>query len=149
VIGSSASFNATTSGAEPIYFLWYHTNLSTNTTAFPAQTTGLLAVTNIQTTDFGSYVVVVSNSLGAASSRTAALTVAKSPLITQPRQSGSTLIFHFQSEIGPTYVVQYKDDLNQPLWETLTSYHGDGSQLPVTDNVSATNQSRFYRIHLQ
>jgi hypothetical protein len=56
----------------------------------------------------------------------------------------------FTTQTGISYAVQYKDNLNVTLWNTLTNIAGDGTLKSFADPgpVSATG-NRFYRISAQ
>ena len=58
--------------------------------------------------------------------------------------------FHFtvDTEIGYTYVVEYKNDLNDASWITLTSAPGTGGPTLLYDS-EASAQMRFYRVRRQ
>jgi hypothetical protein len=78
--GQSASFSVLASGTAPLGYQWY-----LNGTALSGDTAAALNLSNVQTTDAGSYTVVVSNSGGSVTSSAATLTVYVPPTIsTQP-----------------------------------------------------------------
>ena len=52
------------------------------------------------------------------------------------------------TEVGPTYVLEYKNDLEDPSWNVLTTIAGTGSPIPITDN-GLTNTTRFYRVQVR
>ena len=57
---------------------------------------------------------------------------------------GADFIFSFDTVEGLDYVVQYKDDLSDPVWQVLQTVPGDGANKTVTNSTSAISQ-RFYR----
>ena len=68
-------FFITTAGAQPMSYQWLR-----NGTAIPGATSASLAITNLQASDSGStFKVIVTNSLGAATSSVATLTVTSPP----------------------------------------------------------------------
>ena len=67
--------------------------------------------------------------------------------VTQPRLSGATLSFSFNTTFGLTYVVQESDSLNPPYWRTLREFAGDGTNKTVSD--PSTQSQRYYRILIQ
>ena len=69
VLGGSAAFAVLAKGTEPIAYQWRF-----NGSDLPGATASPLTITNVQWTNTGAYDVVVSNSLGAATSTTATLT---------------------------------------------------------------------------
>jgi hypothetical protein len=77
----SASFSVVATGTGQLNYQW-----SLNGSDLPGATASTLVLTNVQTTDAGSYTVVVTNSWGSVTSELAALTVLVPPTIaTQPQ----------------------------------------------------------------
>jgi hypothetical protein len=70
-LGTDASFSVTAIGTAPLSYTWY---FNTNT-IIAGQNTANLLVPAVQLTNAGTYRVVVSNSLGAATSQVAPLTI--------------------------------------------------------------------------
>lgn len=68
--GSTASFSVAATGTAPLFYQW-----SRDGGALPAQTNASLVLTNVQSTQAGTYRVTVSNSAGVATSLAATLTV--------------------------------------------------------------------------
>lgn len=64
-----------------------------------------------------------------------------------PSLSGSKMNLSFPTQTGFIYSVQYKTNLTQALWNTLTTTNGTGVNAVVTDSTSG-NQ-RFYRLSVQ
>ena len=71
MVGQDSTFTVSASGSAPLAYQWYY---NTNT-PLPAGTNSSLLVANAQTNDAGAYLVIVSNSLGSATSTVATLTV--------------------------------------------------------------------------
>jgi PKD repeat protein len=61
---------------------------------------------------------------------------------------GADFIFSFDTVAGLTYVVQYKDDLNDPVWQVLQTVSGDGTTQTLTNSLSTVSQ-RFYRLSVE
>ena len=76
------------------------------------------------------------------------LTLAVSPLITSLSLNSETFMLTVPTEVGPTYVVEYKDSLEGSWWNVLTTITGTGSPVPITDN-GLTNTTRFYRVRVR
>jgi T5SS/PEP-CTERM-associated repeat protein len=70
------------------------------------------------------------------------------PAMVNPQYTGTTMSFSFQTQVGPSYVVEFKDALTDAQWSMLETRVGDGSVITVTDPV-AVGTSRFYRIRVQ
>lgn len=71
IVGETATFSVTASGYAPLRYQWY---FNTNT-PLANETNNTLTITAAQTNQAGSYSVVVTNSVGAATSAVAKLTV--------------------------------------------------------------------------
>jgi hypothetical protein len=59
--------------------------------------------------------------------------------------TGTTLNLSFPSVTGYGYTVQYKNNITDATWTTLTTRSGTGSIITVTDSTSS-NAHRFYRV---
>ena len=72
--GQSASFSVIAAGTSPLSYQWY-----LGTTAITGATGTTLSLSNVLTTDAGTYFVTVSNSLGSVNSNSVTLTVNAAP----------------------------------------------------------------------
>jgi hypothetical protein len=61
--------------------------------------------------------------------------------------SGSGFSLSFPTESGLVYTVQYKNNLTDAAWQTLTAVNGTGSTVTITDSAAPTH--RFYRLSIQ
>jgi len=68
--------------------------------------------------------------------------------IATPVFNSGTFELHFDTEFGPTYAVEYKETLDDPVWIELTATNGTGGPQTITDN-GVTNAVRFYRLHVR
>jgi len=141
--GASVSLCVEAAGTPPLSYQWRH--FSTN---LPSATNVVLALSNIKLNDAGDYRVVITNSAGSITSAAAMLSLAASPVINSLSFNSSTYRLTVPTEVGPTYVVEYKDDLEDPSWRVLTTIVGTGLPIPITDN-GLTNTARFYRVRVQ
>jgi hypothetical protein len=94
VAGTTASFTAMASGSAPLSYQWLF-----NSAPLASGTSSILSLPNVQPADAGSYSVVVTNTLGSATSGVAMLTVTIPPTIgTQPQSqtniAGTTALFY-------------------------------------------------------
>ena len=103
---------------------------------------------NLQPVNFADYTVLVTNAGGSVLSATARLSIAVSPMIVSPNFNSGSFRLTFPTELGPTYEVEYKQDLNAPSWQLLTNVIGTGSPLTIT-NSSGTSATKFYRIKVR
>jgi len=71
--------------------------------------------------------------------------VAFSPAVTAS-VSGGNLHMAFSTQNGFTYTVQYKTNLTDSVWQTLSSVSGNGSAQTIPD--ATTQKSRFYRLYV-
>jgi hypothetical protein len=76
--GNNASFSIAATGTPPLRYQWFF-----NTTGIPTATNSTLLLTNVRSTNQGTYRCVVSNATGFATSAGATLTVLTPPSITQ------------------------------------------------------------------
>ncbi|HOC57775.1 MAG TPA: choice-of-anchor Q domain-containing protein, partial [Verrucomicrobiota bacterium] len=73
-VGDTATFTVTASGTPPLFYQWRF-----NGTDLAGQTTTALSLSNVQTTQAGSYTVVVTNAAGSVTSAAGVLTVVLPP----------------------------------------------------------------------
>ena len=143
VLGGTAQFSVEVSGNTNLTYQWQH-----ETTNLVSQTNAVLSLTNVQTSDFGGYQVLVTNSDGSATSDVAYLTQAVQPSLSLSKISHGTGYLTFSTQFGPVYALDYKINLKDPAWQEITNLNGTGSPMTVTDN-SMTNSTRFYRVQVQ
>jgi len=67
------------------------------------------------------------------------------PLILLPTLAGNSFFFSFETVSGKMYDIQFKVTLDDPAWQTLASYPGQGTVLFHT-NDAISNPQRFYRL---
>jgi hypothetical protein len=86
ISGAQAVFTVSASGTAPLSYQWQFNGANlANGGRIAGATTNLLTLTSAQTTDAGSYRVIVSNNSGSVTSQVAVLTVtAGAPSITEP-----------------------------------------------------------------
>ena len=70
------------------------------------------------------------------------------PLIIAPVITGADLLFTFETISGKVYAIEYKDSLDDPVWQLLQSVTGDGNPHTITAPTSAASQ-RFFRLRVQ
>ena len=76
-VGSSITFTCAATGYAPFSYQWQFGSV-----IFPAPTDSCLTLTNVQLTDAGSYICVVSNAAGTVISSAAVMTIEAPPVIT-------------------------------------------------------------------
>ncbi len=124
-------------GAPPLVYQW-----QLNGTNVDGATNALLNLTNIQPMDSGSYVLMVSNSLGVAVSSNAVLTVLTNPptIVIQPTNQfvtmGSNITFSVAAGAGPIP--------NFYQWQfNGTNINGATNAVLALTNVQMTNQGNY------
>jgi Leucine-rich repeat (LRR) protein len=106
-IGGTAAFTVTATGVTPLFYQW-----RLNGTNLAGATTNTLTIANAQSTNSGDYTVVVTNSLGSATSAVATLVVLTVPSIAgQPASrtnlAGTTATFNVTANGSPPLSYQW------------------------------------------
>ena len=141
--GAAVSFSVAAKGLAPLAYQWQQ-----NGAPLAGQTKASLTVSNVQPADFSGYTVGITNTDGGVLSAVATLTLAASPVINSVDFNSSTFMLSVPTEVGPVYVVEYKNDLEDPSWSVLATLSGTGASIPITDN-GLTNTTRFYRVRVR
>jgi hypothetical protein len=68
--------------------------------------------------------------------------------IVDPRIQNGKPMFTVQSQVGLRYLLQWKTNLDDLTWTTLSITSGDGQTLTLTDSSSSAPR-RFYRVEVQ
>ena len=71
------------------------------------------------------------------------------PLLPLPVCSSGEWSLSFATVPGRTYLIQYTDDLADPVWWKLGSITGDGTMHTITDVPEPEVRQRFYRVKVQ
>jgi len=75
------------------------------------------------------------------------IVIAASPYFSvTPSLSGTTLSLSFPTVSGYAYTVQYKNNLTDTAWQTLSTVPGTGSTATATDTTGGAGAHRFYRV---
>lgn len=143
---SNATFTVGASGTAPLSYQWrFNTN-----TILAGATTASLTITNAQSTNAGSYTVIVTNVYGAATSAVAALTIVFPPVISNGSMSANYSMLTLTGTGTPsqTYVLQTTTNLTSPaIWARILTNTTDGSgQFVFTNLLSPGNSHQFYRV---
>jgi uncharacterized repeat protein (TIGR03803 family) len=147
--GSTATFYVTVAGASPFYYQWRRngTNLTDGVNVFGA-TRRILTLANVTPADVAPYSVVVSNTLGTATSDPALLTLLFPPSFLSAAKSNNSFALTWSAVQGQRYQLQFKTNLNSANWLNLgiprTAF---GSTISLSDPIG-TNSQRFYRVML-
>ena len=170
---ATASFSVTATGTAPLFYQWHFMNGSPPFlfTPIAGATNTTLTITNVQTTNQGFYLVVVTNNFGSTSSVSATLTIStnsgggitppaavQSSTIAAPQEphlmpltasqnsdAPATVNIAFPSQADVPYIIEYKKTLTDPVWIPISTNIGSGDWL--TNRMPTTNQpSGFYRV---
>jgi hypothetical protein len=141
--GATVAFSVSAKGLAPFAYQWQKTGMP-----LAGQTKASLTLSNVQSADFAGYAVGITNTDGGMLSEVAMLTLAASPVINSLGFNSATFMLTVPTEAGPTYVLEYKDNLEDSSWIVLTTVAGTGSPIPITDN-GLTNATRFYRVRVR
>jgi hypothetical protein len=95
---------------------------------------------------FSNAVILISNG-GNSTNTVLGRATARPVLVSQP-PAGGNYDFTFATLSGFTYVVEYKDALTNPVWQTLQTVPGDGLMHTVTNSLASPAQ-RFFRLMVQ
>jgi hypothetical protein len=171
-VGTTVTFSVTATGSAPLMYQWVYQDPSFVFTNIFGATNATFSITNVQTTDQGNYGVAITNNFGATNGGIAVLIVTNSdggiPTPPSPdslrsgatagsqsslvplaavRGSGppATMKVTFATQLGATYVIEYKKSLADPAWTPIATNIGNGDWL--TNQMATTNQpSGFYRV---
>src|SRR5439155_23676465 len=140
VVSNDFAFHAQALGTQPLSYQW-----RTNSVNLLGATSPDVSL-NARSYHAGRWDVIVTNRFGSVTSSPALLTVIAG--LTQPRLAGNNLSFAFQSQVGNSYITQYKTNLNPGDWIPLVTNSGNGGTLTNTFPTTS-GPSRFYRVLVQ
>jgi hypothetical protein len=137
--GGAATFSVSPGGSSPFTYQW-----SFNGTNIAGATSNSYSLAAAQSTNAGSYSVVVSNVVGSVTSP-AQLTVIP-PIQYGPLAvvNGGAFQFSFNGTAGIQYVIQTSTNLT--TWTTLTNVTDNANPVTFTDSNSPPQSLRFYRV---
>jgi hypothetical protein len=69
-------------------------------------------------------------------------------MITSLDVYGNDFTLNFDTIAGKTYVIEYKDSLEESMWQVLQSITGDGSLKTISQPLSAAFK-RFFRLSVR
>jgi len=139
--GETATFNVVAAGTAPLTYRWM-----LNQAAVSGATNATLSVPNVQTTNAGNYVVVVSNAAGSTNSAPATLNLLSPPQFHAVTWSGGVLNLAFTAQPLHNYAIQFSDSLPASNWQTLTNFPAPPSPTDLTVSDPTTGSQRYYRL---
>ena len=144
MLGGSASFSVSVSGTLPFYYQWRF-----NGTNLLNATNAVYAIQAVGATNTGNYSVVVTNSVGSATSSNALLTVIVPPTVALEFLAGYPLL-NLGGMLSSNFVVQYSTNLANANWMNLLSLTNlPSSPYLFLDSGGVGQPARFYRAFMQ
>ena len=140
--GGDARIWVSASGAPPLSYQWQFNGIPV-----AGATSNVFAITHVQPVHAGGYAAVVTNAFGSVTSAVSQLTVeVPAPTLAGVTWDGSSMRVSVTSWRGLSYVLESKDDLNEPVWTALAvRVEGTGGPL-VLEAAAGTAPRRFYRV---
>jgi len=138
--GQNASFSVAAFGSG-LGYQWFSAN-----SGIPGGCAPALGLTNVSVADAGTYVVIITNSLGSATSSVATLTVALRPALTFSSDATGTIRLNGTTITNLTYVVQSATNLASPAWVSIVTNSTGGSGTVNFQMIRAGDAMRFYRL---
>jgi hypothetical protein len=137
--GSDATFVVSAGGSAPLFYQWFFNN-----TAIGGATNTSLQLTNVHSTDSGTYAVEVNNAAGLARA-TATLSVASQPAHFQSiaRDGSGHAYLNFSGDVGLAYSLEASTDL--AVWKTISVLAMSNGLVPFLDLEAPNFTSRYYR----
>jgi uncharacterized repeat protein (TIGR03803 family) len=150
IAGATATFDITLYGARPLFYQWQKNGANlTDGGNISGTASRILTISNAIPANAGTYSVIVSNALGAATSASATLTVQlPAPSFQSAIQTGGSLVLTWSSIPGESYQLQSTSILAPATWTNqgpiniITDF-----SMSVTDAIISGGQ-KFYRVLL-
>jgi hypothetical protein len=143
--GAAVTLAAMAAGVQPLAYQWQY-----NGTNVAGATTAQLTLPDVQLSSAGIYSVLVTNAFGVAVSSNAMLTVLVGPsTIVTISLAGTNISISFTSQLGSSYVLEYKNALGDPAWTPLSPAAAALGGPMVLQDTNALASSRFYRLRVQ
>jgi hypothetical protein len=137
-LGDELQLAVIATGTAPLTYQW-----NRNGTPVPGATGSVLTLPSVTPAELGLYTVTVSNLCGVTTSVAAEVRVSQ-PVLLDAAFNGEQFSFTLQTKTGFTYVIEYKNNLNDPAWTPLTTVPGIGGPQLISDPAPAAHM-RFYR----
>lgn len=146
--GSTVQLRVEVTGMPPYDFQWFMNGTRLADDArHRGSSSNILSISDITELNQGEYHAVVSNGLGSVTSSTATLTV-NLPILNTSLAPDGTLSLSFTHAQGLPYILEWADDLAPPIiWHPIiTNTFTSDSTWVISDTLTATNISRYYRL---
>jgi hypothetical protein len=149
-LGDTITLGVTATGTAPLSYQWSLAGVPlTDGGAISGSTSSTLMIQGVASINLGDYSVTITNACGAVTSGPATLSTETSavPIITSMELLGGIFQLTFETKGGQTYVVEYKNNLTDPIWTPLQTVLGDGFEHQVID-PGPLPTARFYRVRM-
>ncbi len=117
----------------------------------PGETVSQITFIGVSAANAGDYTCRASNSLGSVTSDVAKIDVTGAPVVPpkglelgSPEIVSGKLRFAVPTEVGKTYGIEFKPELNAQAWSSVQRLTGNGSSQAV--DLGVTGPSGFYRV---
>jgi hypothetical protein len=144
--GVNVVFTVGVTGTPPLFYQWYHEDV-----ALPGATLPSLTLTNALGSVSGAYSVVVTNSAGKATSAVANfyyVANVRSQTLANATLANGVFSVTLPSQDRVNYVLEYKNALTDPVWQTVGTTEGTGGGIVLSDS-GMKGSTRFYRVVIQ
>jgi uncharacterized repeat protein (TIGR01451 family) len=144
-VGANTAFNVTATGTAPLAFQWQFAGTNIDGATFST-----LSLTNVQLSQAGSYMIIVTNLSGSVASASATLRVLLPATLSLSRLNvtPTNVSLSLSSVAGQDYLLEYKNSLFDPQWTPLPPPQtGTGGPLILQDTNALPFPSRFYRVN--
>ncbi len=142
IAGTMAMFAVEAYGTTPAY-QWLKSGV-----AIPGATAATLNFAAVSNSDAATYSVIVSNTYGCLTSQTAQLVLVPQPTIATVRQTNGVVTIAWNSCPGPTYRLQYRNSLSDPIWHDVQPEIFATGFLTTATAPLGTLPQRLYRVIL-
>jgi hypothetical protein len=141
-LGSSITLTSAVSGTPPLGCQWLKDGA-----LVPGATATSLTLTNLQTTNAGSYVLVVTNLIGSVASAAAIVQLKVADVsVAASGLPSSTFGLGIAGVVGRTYGIQCSTDLGSGQWQGLTNLTLNSPSQIWNDPQPMILPQRFYRV---
>jgi hypothetical protein len=147
--GANATFTVSATGETPLYYQWEFLATNGTLTTLEAGTNAIdasLTITNVQTTDFGTYSVIITNILGSITSSNAVLTPEVAPAITNQSSNvtvpfGGTAVFIIGVSGAP---LNFQWFFGNTALTDASNYTGTATSSLTISNATRANQGSYH-----
>jgi hypothetical protein len=142
IVGQGVTFGVVATGMAPLSYQWRF-----NDVPLAGATNATLSLNNVKGSNAGNYQVVVTNSLGSASSAKVALTISNPPTVQALGASPSGFALQLPVPVGRTFVIEASTNLIN--WTPIYTNVSLSGSVTFTDAASANYGQRYYRVAVQ